>query len=83
MPKVFLLTVFVLTFVGVAGAVDLDRHATIADPKNPSAPAQCKGFYGTDDNRTACADFCSQYRTQNAGGDCRCDEGKCPADDHP
>jgi len=81
MRKVFLLTVFVFTFVGLAGAVDLDRHATIAE--NPSAPAQCRGFYGTDDNRTACEDFCSQYRTQNGGADCRCDEGKCPADDHP
>jgi len=82
MRKILLLCVFVFTFAGVAGALDLDRHATIADPKSPSAPAQCKAFYGTDDNRTACDDFCSQYRTQNAGADCRCDEGKCPADDH-
>jgi hypothetical protein len=83
MRKLILLAVLALMFAGIAGAVDLDRHATISDPKTPNAPTQCKGFYGTDDNRTACNDFCSQYRTQNQGADCRCDEGKCSADDHP
>jgi hypothetical protein len=46
------------------------------------AAALCKGFYGTDDNLSACNDWCGEFRTSNAGASCACDEGKCPADDH-
>jgi len=81
MRKLVLSALFVVAVAGMAWAADYDRHASFTDPKTPNAPAQCKGFYGTDDNLTACNDFCTQLRADNAGATCGCDEGKCPADD--
>ncbi len=83
MRKIIMTGLFAIAAVGLAFAADRDRHANFSDPKAPSAVAQCKGFYGTDDNLTACNDFCGQWRSSNEGGTCACDEGKCPADDHP
>jgi hypothetical protein len=83
MRKIILSGLFAIAAVGLAFAADRDRHASFTDPKAPSAVAQCKGFYGTDDNLSACNDFCGEWRTANAGGTCGCDDGKCPADDHP
>jgi hypothetical protein len=82
MRKLLVSAVFVIAVAGIGWAADHDRHATFTDPKTPSAPAQCKGFYATDDNLTPCNDFCAQYRTDNSGAACACDDGKCPADDH-
>ena len=81
MRKLLVSAAFAIALVGVAWAADRDRHASYTDPKTPET-AQCKGFYGTDDNLTACNDFCSQYRTDNSGAKCTCEDGKCPADDH-
>jgi hypothetical protein len=81
MRKIVMSVALVLAIASMAWAVDIDRHATISNPKTPNQPATCKGFYGTDDNRTACDDFCSQFRAQNSGADCQCDEGKCTADE--
>ena len=81
MRKLLVSAAFAIALLGVAWAADRDRHASFTDPKTPET-AQCKGFYGTDDNLTACNDFCAQYRTDNSGAACSCDDGKCPADDH-
>jgi hypothetical protein len=82
MRKTILSGLFAIALVGIAFAADRDRHASFTDPKAPSAAAQCKGFYGTDDNLSACNDFCGKYRDENQGSTCACDDGKCPADDH-
>jgi hypothetical protein len=83
MRKLIIAAVFMTGIAGIAFAgVDRDRHANFTDPKTPGAAAQCKGFYGLDDNLTACNDYCAQYRTANEGATCACDDGKCPADDH-
>jgi hypothetical protein len=81
MPRLLMSAAFVVALVSIASAVDIDRHATYSDPKTPNAAAQCKGFYGTDDNRTACDDWCTQFRSANVGADCQCDDGKCAADE--
>lgn len=82
MRKLIVSAIFVVAVGGIAWAADRDRHASFTDPKAPNAEAQCKGFYGTDDNLTLCNDFCGQYKTDNQGANCSCDDGKCPADDH-
>jgi hypothetical protein len=81
MRKLLLSAAFAIAVVGVALAADRDRHASFTDPKTLGT-TQCRGFYGTDDNLTPCNDFCAQYRTDNSGAKCTCDDGKCPADDH-
>ena len=83
MRKIIMSGVFVFAMVGLASATDRDRHANYSDPKAPTAAQLCKGFYGTDDNLTACNDFCTQIKTASEGATCACDDGKCPADDHP
>jgi len=83
MRKIIMSGLFAIAIVGLALAADRDRHANFTDAKaSPAGVAQCKGFYGTDDNLSACNDWCGQYRTSNEGATCACDEGKCPADDH-
>jgi hypothetical protein len=82
MRKIIMSGLFAIAVVGLAYAADHDRHADFSNPKTPTAPAGCKGFYGTDDNLTPCNDFCGQYRTDNEGATCECGDGKCPADDH-
>jgi hypothetical protein len=83
MQRIIMSGLFAIALVGLAFAMDIDRHADFSNPKAQPAAAGCKGFYGTDDNRTACDDFCGQYRSVNDGATCACTEGKCPADDHP
>ena len=39
---------------------------------------KCQTFKGTDDNRSACTDWCSTYLASNAGNTCACDDGACP-----
>ncbi len=81
MRKIIMSGLFAVAVVGLAYAgSDHDRHADFSNPKTPTAAPGCKGFYGTDDNLTACSDFCGQYRTDNPGATCDCDDGKCPAD---
>ncbi len=70
MRKIIMSGLFAIALVGLAFAMDIDRHADFSNPKAPTAAAGCKGFYGTDDNRTACDDFCGQYRTDNEGATC-------------
>jgi hypothetical protein len=82
MRKIIVAGLFALAVAGMAFAADRDRHASYTDPKAPAAAAQCKGFYGTDDNLTPCNDFCGTWRTSNEGAACDCTDGKCPADDH-
>ena len=83
MRKIIMSGLFAIAIVGLAFAADRDRHANYSDPKAPgSAAGLCKGFYGSDDNLTACNDWCGDFRSSNAGANCACDEGKCPADDH-
>jgi hypothetical protein len=82
MRKLIIAVIFTASVAAIGWAADIDRHASFTDPKTPDAAAQCKGFYGSDDNLTACNDFCSNYRTQNEGAKCGCEEGKCASDDH-
>jgi hypothetical protein len=70
------LAVVTLT-AGIASATDIDRHGTFTGA-GASAAAQCKNFVGTDDNRSACTDWCSSYIAGNTGASCSCDEGACP-----
>jgi hypothetical protein len=65
-------------FVGSASATDIDRHGTFTEKGAPAgAAAQCKNFSGTDDNRSACTDWCSAYTSSNSGATCACDDGAC------
>jgi hypothetical protein len=81
MRKLILTGLFAASLAGIAFAtVDRDRHADFTDGKAPAA--QCKGFYGTEDNLTQCNDWCGKYVTENSGATCKCDDGKCAADDH-
>jgi hypothetical protein len=82
MRKIIVSGLFAIATVGLAFAADIDRHADFSNPKAPTAAAGCKGFYGTDDNLTACSDFCEKWRTDNDGATCACSDGKCPADEH-
>jgi hypothetical protein len=73
-----LTAVFVLAlFAGSASAGDIDRHGTYTEKGATAAAAKCKNFGGTDDNRSACTDWCSGYLAANAGTSCACDEGAC------
>jgi len=82
MRKIIMSGLFAIAVVGLAYAADRDRHADFSVPKTHTVPG-CQGFYGTDDNLTACTDFCGQYRSDNQGSTCECSDGKCPADEHP
>jgi hypothetical protein len=83
MRKIIMSGLFAIAVVGIAVAADRDRHAAYSDPKAAAgAQALCKGFYGSDDNLSACNDFCGQWKTANEGSTCDCDDGKCATDDH-
>jgi len=66
-------------FAAPAFSMDIDRHGDFT-AKNAAGVAsqQCKNFIGTDDNRTACSDWCSTYLAANSGTTCVCDESACP-----
>ena len=69
----------VALFTGIALATDIDRHGTFTEVGAAAgAAAKCKIFAGTDDNRSACTDWCSSYLAANTGTSCACDEGACP-----
>jgi hypothetical protein len=65
-----------MLFAGSASATDIDRHGTFTE--GASAAAKCKNFTGTDDNRSACTDWCASYTSSNHGTTCACDDGACP-----
>lgn len=82
MRKIIVSGIFLIAVAGLAYAADRDRRANYTDPKAAgAAQAQCKGFYGTDDNLSACNDFCNQWTAAHEGSTCACDDGKCAADD--
>ncbi|HEY6394507.1 MAG TPA: hypothetical protein VIX12_03750 [Candidatus Binataceae bacterium] len=82
MRRYLLAAGLVVALSGVVYALDRDRHADYTDPSAAAdATAQCKGFYNTDDNLTACQDWCEQYKSQHEGASCKCDDSKCPADE--
>lgn len=69
----------VALFAGSAFAGDIDRHGNYTEKDaSGAAAAKCKNFTGTDDNRGACTDWCSNYTAANTGVSCGCDEGACP-----
>ena len=74
--RLMVVAVVVALFTGVASATDIDRHGTFTEV-GASAAAKCKNFVGTDDNRSACTDWCSSYIAANTGASCACDEGAC------
>ena len=65
MRKIMVSGLFAIATVGLAYAADMYRHANYGNPKAPTGAAECKGFYGTDDNLTACNDFCEKWKTDN------------------
>ena len=66
-------------FAGSASAGDIDRHGNFTEKDaSGAAAAKCKNFIGTDDNRSACMDWCRDYTAANAGTSCDCDDGACP-----
>lgn len=83
MRKLIVITALVAMLGGLAFAADQDRHATYTDPSaaDKGATALCKGFYGEDDNRTPCQDWCEQWRGAHDGATCECSDGKCAADE--
>ena len=70
---------FVLAVMaGSASANDIDRHGTFTEKGAPAtAASKCKNFIGTDDNRSACTDWCHDYLAANEGTACACDDGAC------
>jgi len=65
-------------FAASAFAMDIDRHGDYtAKDAAGVASQQCKNFVGTDDNRTACTDWCSTYLAANSGATCVCDDSAC------
>jgi hypothetical protein len=69
---------------GSAFAADIDRHGDFTSKDASGATAQkCKNFVGTDDNRSACTDWCSTYLAANSGATCNCDDGACVTEDAP
>ena len=69
---------------GLASAMDIDRHGNFTAKDAAGVAAQkCKNFIGTDDNRSACSDWCSTYLAANSGTTCACDEGACPDEPAP
>jgi len=75
--RLMVVAIVVALFAGIAFATDIDRHGTFAQA-GASAAAKCKNFVGTDDNRSACTDWCSSYLAANTGSSCACDDGACP-----
>ena len=71
-------------FAAPAFAMDIDRHGDFTAKDAAGAASQkCKNFIGTDDNRTACSDWCSSYLAANAGTTCACDDGACADEPAP
>jgi len=69
----------VALFAASASASDIDRHGTFTERGASGAAAEkCKNFIGTDDNRSACTDWCHDYTAANAGASCARDDGACP-----
>ena len=79
MHRIFAVALLIALLAPVASASDIDRHGTYT-AAGASGAAQCKNFTGTDDNRSACADWCSTYLEANTGTSCSCDDGACPTD---
>jgi hypothetical protein len=75
--RLLVIAFVVALFTGIALANDIDRHGTFTEV-GASAATKCKNFVGTDDNRSACADWCSSYLAANTGTSCACDDGACP-----
>ena len=73
------LGLFFAILAGSAMAADIDRHGTYNEAG--ASATKCKDFIGTDDNRTACVDWCSKWMEANADTKCSCDEGACPHQD--
>ncbi|HEY6421391.1 MAG TPA: hypothetical protein VIX59_20520 [Candidatus Binataceae bacterium] len=80
--RTFLFTsVMITVLAGLAFAADIDRHADYSDPSaGANAPMQCKTFSRIDDTRTACHDFCDNWKKDHQGATCACGEDKCPAE---
>lgn len=70
-----------LTAASFAFASDIDRHASYNDGANASL--QCKPFVGTDDNRSHCDDWCTEWLRDHQGAACDCSEGACVPDSKP
>ena len=83
MRKLIVAAAFAAVVAGLAFAADQARHATYTDPSaaDKGATALCKGFYGEDDNRSPCQDWCAQWLHAHAGASCDCSDGKCAADE--
>lgn len=76
--RVLVVALVVSLFAVSASASDIDRHGTFTEKGASGAAAErCKNFIGTDDNRSACTDWCHDYTAANAGASCECDEGAC------
>lgn len=75
--RLLAVALLVALFTGSAFANDIDRHGSYTDKSSGTAAEKCKNFGGTDDNRTACTDWCTSYTAANAGASCKCDEGAC------
>jgi hypothetical protein len=78
--RILVVALVVALFAPIAFATDIDRHGTFTAAGATAAATQCKNFVGTDDNRSACTDWCSSFLAANTGASCGCDDGACSAD---
>jgi hypothetical protein len=77
--RILVVALLVALCAGSAFASDIDRHGNYNEKDaSGAAAAKCKNFIGTDDNRSACMDWCRDYTAANAGASCDCDDGVCP-----
>jgi len=84
MRRLLAISLLLALSAGPALATDIDRHGDFTSKDAAGATAQkCKSFVGTDDNRSACTDWCSNYLAANSDASCNCDEGACTSEDPP
>jgi len=82
--RVLAICLLLASCAGLAFASDIDRHGDFTSKDASGAVAQkCKNFVGTDDNRSACTDWCSTYLAANSDATCNCDDGACATADAP
>ena len=84
MRRLLAISLLLALSAGPALAADIDRHGDFTSKDAAGVTAQkCKSFVGTDDNRSACTDWCSSYVAANSGATCNCDDGACASEDAP
>jgi hypothetical protein len=81
MSKLLVLIATIALLATTSFAAYVDRHADYVDAKVAATSAtQCEAFYGTEDSRAVCRDWCQQWRQTHKDAVCLCNDGRCPVD---